>query len=134
MPTSCAPARPRTLHPRTAVVTAGLALVLSAGAAPAQAEDEPVPTQLSAAQCGTGKFCLWSGASYTGSFWSTAAVGAAESAVGVARSVWNRTSVDVRVYSGSGGTGSVTCWDAGAQSDSTSVGSASVRTMSATTC
>jgi hypothetical protein len=108
--------------------------VLSAAAAPAQADDDPVPTRFSAAQCGTGKFCLWSGASYTGSFWSTAAVGPAESAVSVARSVWNRTSVDVRVYSGSGGTGSVTCWEVGAQSDSTSVGSASVRTMSATTC
>ncbi|VTR77943.1 hypothetical protein CHMI_02719 [Cellulomonas hominis] len=85
-------------------------------------------------QCVSGAFCVWSGTGYTGAFWSTGAVGLAESPVGVARSVWNRTSVDVRVYSGPGGTGSDTCWDAGAQTSSTSVGSFSVRTMSATTC
>jgi hypothetical protein len=126
--------RPRAPRARTGLAAAALALTLSAVAAPAQAADEDVPTRLSMGQCAVGAFCVWSGTGYSGAFWSTAPVGWAESPVSVARSVWNRTAVDVRVYSGPGGTGSMTCWDAGAQTASTSVGSSSVRTMSATTC
>jgi|SRR6478736_2291316 len=122
-----------------AVALALSALGASALAAPASAADDdptgPVEvTGYSASQCGTGRFCLWSGTGYSGTFWSTGASGLQATSIANAGSVWNRMGVDVRTYSGSGGTGGVTCWNAGAQTATTSVGSLSVRTMSATTC
>lgn len=111
---------------------------LTATAPGASAEDEPDGTigvaAHSSAQCASGQFCLWAGASYSGAFWSTGTTGLVNTPVPVARSVWNRTSVDVRTYAGTGGTGTVTCWNAGAQAPVTAVGSASIRTMSPTTC
>ena len=116
-----------------------VALALSALAGPAgAADDDPAgpgdATAFSASQCASGRFCLWSGTGYSGTFWSTGTTGLQATSVPSAGSVWNRMAVDVRTYSGSGGTGSVTCWNAGAQTPATSVGSLSVRTMTATTC
>jgi len=115
------------------------ALALSALAGPAgAADDDPAGpgdvTAYSASQCGTGRFCLWSGAGYSGAFWSTGTTGLQATAVAGAGSVWNRMGVDVYTYSGAGGTGSVVCWNAGTQTPTTSVGSLSVRTMGPTTC
>ena len=118
-------------HVRLAAVAA-LALALTALAPVAQA-DEEIEIQ-SSSQCASGRFCIWSGANYTGSFWSTASVGLQDTGMGVAQSVWNRMAVDVRLYSGSGGTGTVRCWNNGQQNGSVTVGSASIRTMTATTC
>ena len=131
---SPAPAR------RLRVALVGVAaLALSGLAGPAGAADDdptgPVDVAAySASQCGAGRFCLWSGTGYSGSFWSTGAAGLQATSIGSAGSVWNRMGVDVRTYSGPGGTGSATCWNAGAQNPSTSVGSLSIRTMTATTC
>lgn len=130
---------PRALRPRAAVVGVAAALALGCLAAPAGAVDDdpagPVEvTGFSSSQCATGRFCLWSGSGYSGVFWSTGTTGLQTTAVPTAGSVWNRMAVDVRSYSGAGGTGAVTCWNAGAQTPSASVGSLSVRTMSATTC
>lgn len=122
---------------RAALVGAAV-LALSAFAAPANAaDDDPGPVEVtgySASQCGAGRFCLWSGTGYSGTFWSTGTSGLQATSMASAGSVWNRMAVDVRTYSGSGGTGGVTCWNAGAQTPTTSVGSLSVRTMTATTC
>lgn len=123
-----------------AALVGAVVLLLSALAAPAGAADGddgtgPVEvTAYSSSQCVAGRFCLWSGAGYSGTFWSTGSTGLQNTSVASAGSVWNRMSVDVRTYSGSGGAGSVTCWNAGTQTPVASVGSLSVRTMSATTC
>lgn len=122
---------------RPALALAVTALVLSAAAPVAHAGVDPEPAEdagRSVSQCLTGRFCVWSGAGYSGAFWSTQAVGLVDSAVGTARSVWNRTGVDVLVYTGSGGGGTFTCWQVGAQTSSTTTPSGSVRTMGPTTC
>lgn len=130
--------QPATVRRLRAALVGVVALGVSALAAPASAaDDDPGPVEVtgySASQCGTGRFCLWSGTGYSGTFWSTGASGLQATSIASAGSVWNRMAVDVRTYSGSGGTGGVTCWNAGAQTAATSVGSLSVRTMSATTC
>jgi hypothetical protein len=128
----------RSLRLRTGLVGV-LALALAVLAAPAgAADDDPTDpvgvTAYSSSQCASGRFCVWSGTGYSGTFWSTGVTGLQATGVATARSVWNRMSVDVRTYSGSGGTGSVACWNAGAQTPTAAVGSLSVRTMSATTC
>ncbi|WP_203667229.1 peptidase inhibitor family I36 protein [Cellulomonas pakistanensis] len=135
---------PHVQHPpvrrlRAALVVGAVALALGASAVPAGAADDdpagPVEvTGYSSSQCAAGRFCLWSGTGFSGAFWSTGATGLQATTLGSAGSVWNRMALDVRTYSGSGGTGSTTCWNAGAQTPSTSVGSLSVRTMTATTC
>lgn len=134
---------PDVKHTSVRRVRAGLVgavvLALSALAPPAGAADDdgvgPVEVVgYSSSQCAAGRFCLWSGAGYSGTFWSTASTGLQSTGVSSAGSVWNRMSVDVRTYSGAGGTGTTTCWNAGAQAPTVSVGSASVRTMTATTC
>ncbi|GEL47549.1 hypothetical protein CHO01_26650 [Cellulomonas hominis] len=122
----------RTRRARLAVVGA-LALTLSALAPVAHAEDEPV-APMSSSQCALGHFCVWSGTGYSGTFWSTAGLGLQNTTVSVAGSVWNRMSVDVRMYSAANGGGTIRCWQNGIQNGTVSVGSASVRTMTATTC
>ncbi|WP_081444517.1 peptidase inhibitor family I36 protein [Xylanimonas cellulosilytica] len=92
---------------------------------------EIAPT--SSAQCATGKFCLWSGAAYTGTFF------AASSSVDVqglsaARAVWNRSNTAVRVYTGAGGSGSYSCFAAGTQIASTTLTAGSIRVQSSTAC
>jgi hypothetical protein len=122
-----------------AALVGGAALALSALAGPAgAADDDPAGpgdvTAYSASQCASGRFCLWSGAGYSGTFWSTGTTGLQTTLVPGAGSVWNRMSIDVYTYSGAGGTGSAVCWNAGTQAPTASVGSASVRTMGPTTC
>jgi hypothetical protein len=117
------------------VLIALAVLALSAPAPVAHGADASGPVEgRSSGQCLSGRFCVWSGTGFSGAFWSTGALGVSDSAVATARSVWNRTTQDVRVYSGAGATGSVTCWDAGAQTASTATPSGSIRTMGPTTC
>ncbi len=115
------------------VLAATLALGLSALASVAQADDVVV-TPYSSSQCDIGNFCLWSGTGYTGTFWQTASVGLQNTGIGTAGSVWNRMGVDVRIYSGTNGSGSIRCWQNGIANSSISVASASIRTMTPTTC
>jgi len=122
----------RTRRTRLALVGV-LALGLSALAPVAQAEDEPI-TPMSSSQCAIGHFCIWSGTGYGGIFWSTASVGLQNTSIGVAGSVWNRMGVDVRMYSSSNGGGSIRCWQNGQSNANVAVGSASIRTMTPTTC
>jgi hypothetical protein len=127
---------PRVLRP-VLTVLAVLSLVLPVSAAHAadgtEADSLDVGNR-SASQCLTGRFCVWSGTGYTGAFWSTAASGVSAPSVATARTVWNRMGVAVQTFSGAGATGAATCWGAGALATSTSVASASVRTMGSTTC
>ncbi|QZN84846.1 peptidase inhibitor family I36 protein [Cellulomonas sp. C5510] len=123
----------RTRRARFAAVAA-VALALTALAPVAQADEDVSVGARSSGQCASGRFCVWSGTNYSGSFWSTASVGLQDTTVPVAGSVWNRMGVDVRMYSGTGGSGSIRCWNNGQQNGAVSVGSASIRTMTATTC
>ncbi|WP_454049504.1 peptidase inhibitor family I36 protein [Cellulomonas sp. Marseille-Q8402] len=85
-------------------------------------------------QCQALRFCLWSGTSFSGAFWSTGTGGTQATVIGTARSVWNRMTVDVQTFAGAGASGAVQCWDAGAQSGGVSAPSISIRTMGTTTC
>ncbi|HEY0215386.1 MAG TPA: peptidase inhibitor family I36 protein [Cellulomonas sp.] len=125
----------RTSLRRRVAVVGALALGL-AGFVPAaaQADDDPPITVFSAAQCSSGRFCLWSGAGYTGSFWSTGSAGTQASGVTGAHSVWNRMAVTVRVHTGSGGSGGYVCYDAGDIASSVSLTSLSVVTLSTSAC
>jgi hypothetical protein len=91
-------------------------------------------TGRSASQCLSGRFCLWSGADFTGAFWSVGTAGTSTPVVTTARSVWNRMAVDVYTYPGAGAGGTPQCWGAGAQTSSTSAGTLTVRTMGPSTC
>ena len=113
-----------------ALITALAGAPTFAGAAqPSTVEWGP----MSSSQCASGRFCLWSGAIYTGNFFNTTA-SADVSGMAVAASVWNRTSKAVRVYSSAGGGGSSTCFAPGAQVASTSLAARSVRISTTTTC
>ncbi len=99
----------------------------------AHADDDTVEA-FSAGQCAANRFCIWSGASYSGAFWSTGSAGTQSTSVATARTVWNRSGVAVRLYSGTGGTGAWVCISAGGLSTSTSIPSSSVRTMTTSNC
>lgn len=125
----------RALRP---VLTTAALLVLSAITPVAGATDDPAGgveiEALSTSQCGTGRFCLWSGTNFSGAFWSTSALGTQSTVIGTARSVWNRMGVDVQTFSGAAATGSAQCFGAGAQTGSANAPSVSIRTMDPTTC
>jgi hypothetical protein len=137
VPTARAP-RPARPDRRTRLVLTALAvLALSALAPAARAADGPGPVEItgqSAGQCLAGRFCVWSGADFTGAFWSVGSAGTSTPVVTTARSVWNRMAVDVYTYPGAGATGTPRCWSAGAQTGSTSAGTLTVRTMDPSTC
>jgi hypothetical protein len=141
MTTSPAAGATRTSRPtRTSrrlrvVLAATIALGLSALAPVAQADDaDPVVTPFSSGQCSVGNFCIWSGTGYSGAFWQSASLGLQNTGISTAGSVWNRMGVDVRMYSSTGGGGTIRCWQNGIANSSVAVGSASVRTMTPTTC
>lgn len=115
-------------------LAAVLVLGLSALAPVAQADDDEPITPFSSSQCDAGHFCIWAGTGYSGAFWQTASLGLQNTGIGTAGSVWNRMSVDVRMYSGTGGSGTIRCWNNGQANANVSVPSASIRTMTATTC
>lgn len=127
--------RPGVMLRRRVAAASALVLALT-GLAPsvAQADDDAPITPFSASQCASGRFCLWSGTGYSGTFWSTGSAGDQNTPISLARSVWNRTGVAVRMYSGAGITGVWVCYDAGDISSATSIGSASIRTMTTSSC
>lgn len=128
---------PTARAPRLPALAAAAVLVLGAVAPAAQASDDVGPVEIaeySSDQCAAGRFCVWSGTGYSGSFWSTSATGTLASVVTVTRSVWNRSSRAVSTYSGAGGSGAGQCWAAGQQEPSVSAPSVSIRTMSGSTC
>lgn len=89
---------------------------------------------LSLDQCSNAFFCLWSNGGYTGTFTQTASSSPAGVNATVARSVWNRTGKAVRVYSGTGGTGSSVCYAPNARSGTISITSRSIVVQSGTSC
>ncbi|WP_448062784.1 peptidase inhibitor family I36 protein [Cellulomonas hominis] len=89
---------------------------------------------LSSSQCASAKLCLWSGTAYTGSVFSTSASSADVGGLTSAGSVWNRRSVAVRVYSGTGGSGTWTCIASGQQSANTALKARSVKALTTSTC
>lgn len=114
-------------------------LVLFAGSA-ASAADEPatdtaggVPP-LALSQCASGAFCVWSGASGTGTFTSTTSTTSRDLGFSPVLSVWNRSSNAARIYSGPGGTGTSVCYAPGAYVASTSVVGGSFRLLLGTAC
>lgn len=117
----------------TVALTAGLLLAIPP-AAGADDDGGSLVSPMSAAQCAANRFCLWSGTGYSGAFWSTGSSGVQSSQVTVARTVWNRFAVSVRVYSGAGATGSWICLNAGQVVTSTSMPSTSIRTMTTASC
>ncbi|HEY0187786.1 MAG TPA: peptidase inhibitor family I36 protein [Cellulomonas sp.] len=124
----------RTLRRRAAVTAALVVALVGLVPAVATADDDVDITPYSSSQCTSGRFCLWSGTGYSGSFWSTASTGVQNTTITTSGSLWNRSSVAVRVYSGTSASGVWVCYAAGAITSSTSVGSASVRTMTSSTC
>lgn len=89
---------------------------------------------LSLDQCSNGFFCLWSNSAYTGTFTQTASTSPVNLGSTVSRSVWNRTGKAVRVYAGTGGTGSSVCFNPTTRSGSISITSRSVAVQSGTFC
>ncbi|MDR2723348.1 MAG: peptidase inhibitor family I36 protein [Cellulomonadaceae bacterium] len=87
----------------------------------------------SSTQCATGQFCQWSTANYLGTVYTTT-VSAKDTGMATARSVWNRTSKAVRVYSGVNYSGTSVCLKVGQQTPSTSLPAKSVKILSTATC
>lgn len=113
------------------VTVLALALV-GLAAAPGAAADGPSPAVSS--DCDASQFCVWSGSLYTGSLKETTSTTAVAVGFSPVKSVWNRTSHAAVVYSGTGGTGTATCYAPGAQVASVSVTAGSMRVLTTTSC
>ena len=118
------------------VVVAGLLGLtpLSATASDDMKSTDDLVQAWSSDQCSANFFCLWSGSSYTGTFTQTASTTPAPVNSTTAKSVWNRTGKAVRVYSGTGATGSSVCYGSNARSASISISSRSIVVLSGTSC
>ncbi|QAY63221.1 hypothetical protein ET495_08170 [Xylanimonas allomyrinae] len=124
--------RPPIRLPRLAAALLVLC-TLSFGLASPAAASAPEVMPLSSASCAAGRFCLWSGSMYAGTFYGTTGN---QNVTGLssAKSVWNRSGRAVRVFSGAAGTGTSQCFAAGVQSASVSVPAGSVRFLTTTSC
>ena len=112
-------------HSGVVALVAALALTGITGAAVAVPESGPGGTglvthgragtgvgPLSASDCPSGRLCLWSQGDHTGALWTigkTKVVTDVGPAASPARSAWNRSGSGARLFSGTGGTGTVTC-------------------------
>ncbi len=133
--TLASPPRPRPSRAAAALLTALLVAVTWAVAPTSARADDDVAEPYALSQCTSGRFCLWSGAVYTGSFFSTTSTSVVGTGnVSRAQSLWNRTGKAVRVYTGSGGSGSSTCFAPGAQAATTSLQSGSAQVLATTSC
>jgi hypothetical protein len=119
-----------------------LALVLTwsvtplsrAVAAEDAAADQDGATTSSLGQCRSGLVCVWSSASFGGTFASTGSHAWDATNITTARSLRNQSSYAARLFSESDGTGSWTCIPPGALRSSTSVPAASMRLLVTTSC
>lgn len=118
---------------RACAVVAVASAVLVGTLAPITAHADGGSTQ-GLDQCSSGRICLWSATSYSGSFFQTTSTSPVNSGISTTRSLWNRASVAAHVYSGTGGSGSVTCVPPGTQTSSTFVASASVKLSGSSSC
>jgi hypothetical protein len=95
---------------------------------------DPLPiTPESSSQCLWGRLCLWSASNYTGTVFATT-YGQDVTGMSMAQSLWNRTPNAVRIYSGTGGSGTSTCFEPDDQIASTAIWSGSVRVLATTAC
>jgi hypothetical protein len=117
-----------------AVAVSVLALLAFGGMTPAMAADPGSVS--SSSECSAGRFCLWSGALYTGNFWSTTLTTPTNTTavVKTSLSVMNLTGKAVRVFSGIGGSGSSVCYTAGTSLPNTYVTAGSVQVLTGTSC
>lgn len=74
---------------------------------------------ISLAECSSGRFCMWSSASYTGSFTYVTGTGATKTLTQTVKSFWNNRSQAVRLYDNAG-TAS-TCYEPGVKKSSLAV-------------
>lgn len=107
---------------------------VSASASDEVDETEGVVQLFSEAQCTSGIFCIWSSASYSGTFGKASSTTATATGFTTGKSVWNRSGKAARVFSGTGGTGSSVCYAAGTKLSSTSVPARSVALLSGSSC
>ncbi|NCD21309.1 MAG: hypothetical protein EOL89_15275 [Actinobacteria bacterium] len=117
------------LRPLTQLFVVLASFVLAAS--PTVAADGGVEPS-SSAQCASGQMCFWAGSGYSGQFYARSTTGTLP--VSMARSLWNRTGVAVRVYATSNGSGSSTCLAAGAMQSVTTLATGSMRVLPTTTC
>lgn len=71
---------------------------------------------LAASDCPSGRLCLWSQGDHNGALWTigkSKVVTDVGPAASPAWSAWNRSGSGARIFSGTGGTGSVTCLPSG---------------------
>ncbi len=107
---------------------------VSATASDEVGEPEGIIQLFSESQCVSGNFCVWSAASYSGTFGKATSTSPASTGFSTGMSVWNRSSKAARVYSGTGGTGSWVCYTPSTKISSTSVPARSVALLSGSTC
>lgn len=86
------------------------------------------------ADCPASRLCVWPASSYGGTVFSATSTTATNTAIPMARSVWNRTNRAARLYSGTGGSGSSTCIPPGTKSGSVQYASASAKVLTGSTC
>ena len=88
----------------------------------------------STSQCAAARFCVWSGAAYSGSFAAASSTSLVNLGFTRVSSVWNRSAYAGRVYSGTGGGGTYACFAPGAQLAAVVVSAGSIRLTSSKTC
>lgn len=100
----------------------------------ASGPDGPLVEPRSFSQCLSGNVCVWTGYSYTGTYYGTASASPVNTGIGTAHSVANRSTKAALVYAGASGTGGSVCLDPGDQYSSLSIGALSLRILTVTSC
>ena len=120
-----------------AILLAALLLAAGATARPAAAAADDVEVSdllFSSSQCSPASLCLWTAASYGGTFVDTFSTAVYDTGIVTARSVRNRALTAARIYSGPDGTGTSRCYAPGTSVRSTSVTARSFRILGSTQC
>ena len=118
-----------------ALATALLAISASTSREPAAAEElDTLESITSSSQCPASSLCLWTAASYSGTFVNTFSTAVYNTGIVTARSVRNRALTAARIYSGTNGTGTTRCYEPGATVRSTAVTARSFRILGTSEC
>ena len=107
-------------------------LLCATSVTPALASDEAEVR--SAAQCASGYGCVWTLTNYGGGFFQTTSGLPVSTGMTIAKSAGNRSTYALRIYSGTGGTGTSVCLTPGQMIAAGAIPARSMRVLATIVC